>query len=388
MSSKHRRQHRPAALAAAVLAAITGLMLIRLSDAATHVTAVEAESGAMAGGATRIESIAGSSAGAAVRFAQPVRSGPSLYVSPDGNDNNDGSQDAPFRTLRKAAGLTTPGVTVRVAPGTYAGGFAIAKGGSATAPVTWLSQQRHGAIITDSVDITGRYVVFQGFTITGPDVRYGLDLVNDDITARDNKLFNLHKFQPTSNGGGGITAYMEDYSPQRNVHIDRNIVYDIGVAPGNDTLVQGIYVSTPCTGCSVTNNIVYDVADFGLHAYHSPAGWLYANNTVYGNGRGILTGPGFTTINNISMNNTSDNYDIRGSGNVLANNLVFGSGGGARSGVTQADPLFLDAATADFRLKPDSPAIDAGRTDGAPRADFAGTARPQGGGTDIGAFER
>jgi hypothetical protein len=48
---------------------------------------------------------------------------------------------------------------------------------------------------------------------------------------------------------------------------------------------------------------------------------------------------------------------------------------------------FVDAGNANFRLLKDSAAIDKGSNDGAPSADFDGTARPQGIGIDIGAFE-
>jgi hypothetical protein len=41
----------------------------------------------------------------------------------------------------------------------------------------------------------------------------------------------------------------------------------------------------------------------------------------------------------------------------------------------------------DYRLRPGSPAIDAGACDGAPATDIEGTPRPQGAGCDIGAYE-
>lgn len=79
-----------------------------------------------------------------------------------------------------------------------------------------------------------------------------------------------------------------------------------------------------------------------------------------------------------------------------ANNLNFGdpSGGnscGASVSVT-ADPQLAALAdnggpTPTMALAAGSPAIDAGRSSGAPATDQRGTARPQGGGMDIGAYE-
>jgi hypothetical protein len=53
----------------------------------------------------------------------------------------------------------------------------------------------------------------------------------------------------------------------------------------------------------------------------------------------------------------------------------------------EGDPLFVDAAAADFHLQASSPAIDSGTPAEAPAVDFDGNTRPQGAGFDIGAFE-
>ncbi len=62
-------------------------------------------------------------------------------------------------------------------------------------------------------------------------------------------------------------------------------------------------------------------------------------------------------------------------------------GGAPGEGNLDLDPLFVDPENGDYRLQPNSPAIDAGTLDGAPQNDLDGTPRPQGAGIDMGAFE-
>lgn len=51
------------------------------------------------------------------------------------------------------------------------------------------------------------------------------------------------------------------------------------------------------------------------------------------------------------------------------------------------DPQFVNAAAADYYLQPGSPCVDAGTSAGAPNHDIEETARPQGAGVDMGAYE-
>lgn len=322
--------------------------------------------------------------------AFPQQGNGSLYVSPDGDDANAGTEDAPFRTIQKAADEAAPGTTVHVAPGNYPGDLDLDTAGTPDGWITYVSEQRHAATITGLVSMEAEYVKVVGFDITDPDIRDGMDVTASNTVIKDNRFHDIHKFEPNSNGGSGLTVYTDDYGPLENVIVTRNHVYDIGLSDDDSQLVQGIYISIPCEGCKVVNNLVHQIADFGIHAYHNPRHWLIANNTVFENGRGILTGPDFTIINNISYDNESANYDVRGDARI-AKNLSHGSGSEQMPGVIVADPRFVDYqsdGSGDYHLAPDSPGLDGGTAEDAPAVDLDGTERPQGDGYDIGAYEQ
>ena len=59
----------------------------------------------------------------------------------------------------------------------------------------------------------------------------------------------------------------------------------------------------------------------------------------------------------------------------------------AGTGNTSNNPLFVDEAGGDYHLQAVSPCIDAGTSNNAPSEDIDGTARPQGAGFDMGAYE-
>ena len=54
---------------------------------------------------------------------------------------------------------------------------------------------------------------------------------------------------------------------------------------------------------------------------------------------------------------------------------------------TEGNPEFVDLTGGNYHLSPTSPCIDTGTSDGVPAIDYAGIARPQGQGYDIGAYE-
>jgi hypothetical protein len=177
-------------------------------------------------------------------------------------------------------------------------------------------------------------------------------------------------------------------------------------------LDHGIYVSHP--GGTVANNISYGHAGYGIHCWHNCNQLVISNNLVFDNAEGgMVIGQGdgphygavaaddFVVSNNIAVDNGG--HGIReggatGPNNRFLNNLVYGNAEpgidlqtGTRSGTLTVDPGFVDYrrdGSGDYRLLPQSPAVDAGTPVGAPATDMAGTPRPQGRGVDIGPHER
>lgn len=167
--------------------------------------------------------------------------------------------------------------------------------------------------------------------------------------------------------------------------------------------------------CSIVNNVVVDAAAQGIYVQGN-GGNLVADNLVVQpgslspkEGEGITVSRGSNEGNSVSIvHNTIVSapgtgvlfrLDL-GNRNQIANNLLVevrrpirtpdeGVSVAGNIIVTElADAGFRDPFGSDFRLTASSPAVDAGiELVGAPPRDLTGWARPDGAGSDAGAFE-
>ncbi|MGI6610894.1 MAG: right-handed parallel beta-helix repeat-containing protein [Limnochordia bacterium] len=76
---------------------------------------------------------------------RPDRDPSTFYVSPDGNDQQAGSLEAPWATLTHAAAQAIPGDTVLLLPGVYHGTLRPTRSGTAAAPITFRALERRTA---------------------------------------------------------------------------------------------------------------------------------------------------------------------------------------------------------------------------------------------------
>ncbi|MBV8892644.1 MAG: right-handed parallel beta-helix repeat-containing protein [Acidobacteria bacterium] len=361
------------------------------------------------------------------------------YVATTGNDSNKGSASSPWRTISHAASAVQAGDTVIVEDGRYAEAVTSNHSGTSSAPITFQSRHKWGAVLAPSsaqvsnnsrlvFNINGSDTKIVNFEITGSydgTTAFGIKLQSGAVggVIRGNKVHHISASRTVCPGGGAAIE-----SAQANAVVTANFVYDVNPPRGsslNCGVESGIYI-TNGDGTQVTNNLVINVwqgASIQLSGEQAPdhdfpSHVTVTNNTIINGGTPGVGGyaiwencaqSGSTCDYNVMTNNLAygmlhGNYQIVatspggtwGSHNIYSKNLEYKDAADSicckqtLANTINADPRFVQytgGPTGDYHLQSTSPAIRAGTSTGAPSTDFDGHARPQHTAYAVGAYE-
>ena len=243
----------------------------------------------------------------------------------------------------------------------------------------------------------------------------GIAIFNSSVTVED----CLIKNNKATTGAGIYIASRKPTIVRRNVIVD-NVAFSHGY---NACGGGGIAISSSSDEVLLENNIIARNAYSGNDRNYEGGGGIslgygnakVLNNTIFGNsspkGSGIHTSRGYKGLiqNNILWGNTgSKNGEqvsvetgytpgpvpavtiqhniIQSRGIVVLSRNDFQASFSGTNNIS-IDPRFVNTEKYDFHLQANSPAIDRGASQNAPKTDLEGYSRPNGRGYDIGAYE-
>lgn len=261
---------------------------------------------------------------------------PTLFVSPDGDDGNDGrSASRPLRSVRRAASLVGPGDVVYLRGGVYPVGVEFTRSGTSSRPIVWASYP-------------GEWAVFDGSgesphgSVAKVHVRSSWNVFLN-LEVRHAPQEGIYVEDGHDNVFRGIVTHGNQYSGIGNVRSDRNVYEDIVTYDNYDDLsggqhADGIAISSG-DGNTIRRVATFDNSDDGVDVWKSTntrieyvASFRNGRGSS-GEGNGIKAGGDYgwngTVVRHVaSFHNRGNGFnENNGEGIVFENSTAFGNGG-------------------------------------------------------------
>ncbi|QHZ47104.1 right-handed parallel beta-helix repeat-containing protein [Bacillus sp. NSP9.1] len=227
-----------------------------------------------------------------------------LYVSPDGNDQNEGTKEKPFRTLAHAAKEAVPGTTVMIREGTYHETLDVKHSGTDENPVTFRNYENEKVVISGEAVTDAEYetplvhihdkhnITISGFTIQDLSVSseeataMGIYVSGSSshITMKNNHIRDI-KTTADDGNAHGIAVYGS--GSMKDIKIEDNTVEKLTLGASEAVVLNG-----NIDGFTISGNVVRDNNNIGIDliGYEGTAdqndfvrNGVVENNTVYHN---------------------------------------------------------------------------------------------------------
>jgi len=197
------------------------------------------------------------------------------YVATTGSDENDGSQQSPWRTLQHAADAVKAGETVLVRGGTYKENVTFKNSGSATTgyitfqaypgeiPVISGEESKSSTLVEFN---NADYIIFDGFELTklrtSDPNKYlaGIRVINSssNIIIQNNHLYSI-EHTGTKGNAHGIVIYGDKNTAIKNIKIYNNYLHDLILGSSEALMVDG-----NVDGFLIENNTIERVNNIGI----------------------------------------------------------------------------------------------------------------------------
>ncbi|MFP7493099.1 DUF1565 domain-containing protein [Terribacillus saccharophilus] len=223
-----------------------------------------------------------------------------LFVATDGDDDNEGTEKKPLRTIQAAVEQATAGTTVYIRGGTYDEGFDVTQSGTEDDPITIRNYEDEEVIIsgkdmeteedTALVNVDSKhFITIQGLTLQdltadSPDYAVMGVLVTGSSSHINLIQNHVHHIGNTADEGNahGIAVYGTGKMEQ--IRVMDNIVEELTLGLSEAVVLNGNIDGFAVTGNTVrhNNNIGIDLIGYEGTAEDPDADYV-RNGTVQGN---------------------------------------------------------------------------------------------------------
>lgn len=195
-----------------------------------------------------------------------------FYVSPDGSDDNPGSLERPWATLRKATQEAVAGDVIIIRGGVYYEPLIPLRSGTAEAPITYQAFENETPIldgqqiIAQNIELRGtEYVVIDGLRVQHPRLNWAYVENSQHNTFQNMQFMNPEYPADIVRDFWGIRLRYSSYNKILNSTLDRWGRYENGDSEGNHigingdldrggyNLIEGNVFTYGAQGCIIVN---------------------------------------------------------------------------------------------------------------------------------------